>query len=255
MCPAPEILMNFGRRVIPSRFRPLGYLSHLAMTRSGGRVMQGPFTSMRYIGRSVGSAMVPKVLGIYERELAPVVEEAIHWGPDAVADAGAAEGYYAVGFALRLPQARVIGYEIDPSGRAALWEMAEMNGVRDRVEVRGKCEPDGLQADIAPAARPLVVCDVEGYEELLLDPATVPALRKAAVLVETHELARKGIGKMLEERFAPTHRIRPILQEPRSADEFPWKTLYTRCLPQRYRDWTVSEWRRERMCWLWMTPR
>jgi hypothetical protein len=250
MCPAPEILMNFGRRVIPSRFRPLGYLSHLAMSRSGGRVMRGPFASMRYSGRSVGSAMVPKVLGIYERELASAVEEAIHWGPGLVVDAGAADGYCAVGLALRLPQARVIGYEMEPAGQKALTTMAELNGVRGRVEVRGKCEPDDLQTDIASAARPLVVCDVEGYEELLLAPVAVPALRRAAVLVETHEFAHRGIAKILEERFAPTHRIRTIWQEPRSADEFPWRTLYTRCLPQRYRDWTVSEWRLERMCWL-----
>ena len=33
------------------------------------------------------------------------------------------------------------------------------------------------------------------------------------------------------------------------------RTLGTMALPVSYLDWAVSEWRPERMSWLWMTPK
>ena len=45
-----------------------------------------------------------------------------------------------------------------------------------------------------------------------------------------------------------------LWHEERSRDEFPWRTLGTSVLPRRYLDWAVSEWRPERMSWLWMQP-
>lgn len=245
---------NFLRKVIPSRYRPFGYLQHTAMLRSSGRVMAGPFTSMQHVGQSAGSAMIPKILGIYERELASLVDAAVADQPDIIVDAGAAEGYYAVGFALRLPQARVIAFEMEPAARDLLAAMSRLNKVTDRVEIRGKCEPSDLQGAIEPARRPLVVCDVEGYEDKLLDPVAVPALCRASVIVETHDFVDRGITDRLARRFTATHRVQTIWQQERSGSEFPWKTLYTRCLPGRYLDWSVSEWRPERMRWLHMVP-
>ena len=39
----------------------------------------------------------------------------------------------------------------------------------------------------------MVVCDVEGYEEYLLDPAIVPSLSNATILVEMHDFVRPGV--------------------------------------------------------------
>jgi hypothetical protein len=58
----------------------------------------------------------------------------------------------------------------------------------------------------------------------------------------------------LRGRFESTHRIKHIWQEERSRDEFPWRTAGTAVLPRRYLDWAVSEWRPDRMSWLWMEP-
>ena len=100
-----------------------------------------------------------------------------------------------------------------------------------------------------------MICDVEGDEEALLDLEDVPQLRDATVLVETHEFVRRGITEELRRRFAFSHDIELIWQEPRTPAEFPWRTLGTRLLPVRYLDWAVSEWRPELMSWLWMTPK
>jgi methylase of polypeptide subunit release factors len=52
-----------------------------------------------------------------------------------VIDIGAAEGYYAIGFARRLPAARVIASDLDPVARLLCWLLARRNGVGDRVSV------------------------------------------------------------------------------------------------------------------------
>ena len=105
------------RRAVPARCRPVGYLNHLAQRRTGGRVRSGPFAGMRYVDTSVGSCFIPKLLGTYECELASKVEWICRQQPKLIIDIGAAEGYYAIGLAIRMPNARVVAFEQDRQGR------------------------------------------------------------------------------------------------------------------------------------------
>lgn len=245
---------NLIRKIIPERWRPIGYLTHLTRKRTGCAVREGPFSGMRYIQVSQGSAYIPKLLGIYERELNLQIEAIIDREPRRVVDVGAAEGYYAVGLARRLPETHVIAFEMEAKGQAALREMAQINGVAGRVKVRGKCEPLDMASALGEELNAVVVCDVEGYEQHLLDPVAVPALQHAAILVELHDFIVPNITETLKHRFSATHRITHIWQEPRYRDEFPWHTLGTALLPKSYLDWSVGEWRPVRMAWLWMEP-
>ena len=248
------MLADLLRKIIPARWRPVRYLENLTRDRAGGRVLAGPFVGMQYIRTSQGSALIPKLLGSYEKELAVCVEGACALRPDAVIDVGAAEGYYAVGMALRNPSARVTAFEMDEKGRYALAEMIQLNEVADRVRVRGKCEPADLQASLDGAVRPLVVCDAESYELVLLDPAAVPGLNGAHILVELHDFMHRGLAETVAGRFMTTHRLTRIWQEERAAAEFPYATVYTRLLPKSYLAWAVNEWRPEQMSWFWMEP-
>ena len=83
-------------------------------------MIEGPFKGVRYIDTAQGSAYIPKLLGIYERELTPQIEDLISLQPVLIVDLGAAEGYYAVGLAMRLKSAQVIAFEMEHSGQAAL---------------------------------------------------------------------------------------------------------------------------------------
>lgn len=247
-------IVSLIKSVVPARFRPIGYLLHLTRSRTKRRVRSGFFTGIRYVDDSTGSAYIPKLLGIYESELADEVESICRRKPTLIVDIGAAEGYYAVGLAVRNPQAKVIAFEMEPKGQTALREMCALNQVADRVEVRGKCEPSDLLAALKNAAAPVVVCDVEGYEEKLLDFQKVPLLAGACILVELHDFIIPGITEELKKRFSATHRIKHIWQQPRHREQFPWRTFGTSLLPTSYLDWSVSEWRPVRMAWLWMEP-
>lgn len=242
------------RAIIPARFRPIRYLENLVYRRVGGRIPQGPFSGMRYIRDSVGSAYVPKLLGIYERELVNCVEQACASRFPLIVDIGAAEGYYAVGMSLRNPNARIIAFEMEQRGRKALQELAALNGVDSRIQIREKCVRADLEAVLVNSDRALVICDVEGDEEKLLDPVAIPALAHTQLLVETHDFVLRGVTERLVERFSPTHQVRRIWQEGRDQKEMPYRTLATALLPHRYLKWAVSEWRPEQMSWLWMEP-
>src|SRR5262245_23148239 len=111
------------RSVVPEYMRPYGYLTHLARTRTNCTVASGPFQGMRYLRFSHASAYIPKLLGIYERELAPCIKRAVEQRPRLVVDLGAAEGYYAIGMARRLPCAQVLAFETVAESRDAVREM------------------------------------------------------------------------------------------------------------------------------------
>jgi hypothetical protein len=244
------------RRIVPNALRPTAHLQRLIIQRNAPCVITGPFKDLKYICTSFGSALFPKILGLYERELHPAVKEIIDSRFDRMVDIGAAEGYYAIGLAMRCPGTSVIAFETASEGRILLREMAQLNGVSDRIDIRGHCNTLELARALETnEGHPLLICDCEGGEEELLDLDKVPALRDTAILVELHEFISRGISRRIRDRFEASHTIEEIWTEERHAEEFPLSTLYTRLMSQKYLLWALSEGRPEVMNWFWMKPR
>jgi len=172
-------------------------------------ILAGPFKGMKY-GRTKAlcSSLYPKLLGTYEHELATAFDAALARQPALVVDVGAADGYYAVGFAFRNRSTRVIAYDQDPRAWAALAKLAELNGVQDRIEIRGRCEPSDLLA--LKDRTGLLIVDCEGYEEFILSPANIAHLKGWEFIVETHDGFSPGITRRLADRFAATHHVETI---------------------------------------------
>lgn len=179
-------------------------------------VHDGPFKGMRYIAKSSGSALLPKLLGTYEQELNLAIEEAISRSPKLVLDVGCAEGYYAVGFARRLPEVTVLGYDIDSHAKASCLELAKANEVDSRVQVLGLCGHDELRKRITPAT--LLICDCEGFEWELLDVEQVPSLASVDMIVELHGKSGEECRQEIENRFSSTHILQFFEAEPRSGE-------------------------------------
>ncbi|MEN9409117.1 MAG: hypothetical protein RL216_1091 [Pseudomonadota bacterium] len=217
--------------------------------RSGERVLSGPFRGMAYPVRTSEGSRNPRLIGSYEASLAPVIEEIVAGGYETVIDVGCAEGYYAVGLALRMPQARVIARDTDPKAHAFCRLMAEANGVADRVEIGGEVTAAGLAALVR--GRTVIFCDTEGAEEVLLDPVAAPGLTQADVLVEVHEGMKAGRMALLQSRFAATHDLRPIGR--RIADQ--GLPDWAEGLGDLDRLLLLWEWRSTPTPWLWMKRR
>jgi len=143
---------------------------------TGGRVLRGPFQGLQYV-RSDLICGACKLLGTYERELSGAIERIIAKGFATVINIGAGEGYYSVGLAMRMPGTRVVCYELQDHCQDYIRRMAEINGVGERVEIHGYCDPSCLAERLAAAEEPIaVICDVEGCEYELLDPVSMPRL-------------------------------------------------------------------------------
>ncbi len=177
----------------------------LSKVAAGLTVLSGPFTGMRYPAAiSVGSRLFPKLLGTYENELHTIVEQACDATYETVHDIGCAEGYYAVGCALRMPAAQIYAYDINPKAIKACSALALHNGVQCRIHIGGACTPESLQA-LEGKPRSLIISDCEGYEDQLFTEDVIKSLRSHDCLIETHDFFGLPILDRLLARFGATH--------------------------------------------------
>src|SRR5262249_28724052 len=105
-----KLLSIRSRRQIERQARTLGLdtLARQISREYDGRIAAGPFRGMRldYDAMPV-PAYSPKLIGTYEQELHPAIERAIDRSPSHILNVGCAEGFYAVGMAMRLPHAMI----------------------------------------------------------------------------------------------------------------------------------------------------
>ncbi len=214
-------------------------------------VQAGPFAGMRYVPFASGSGLLPKLAGSYEMELHAAVAESIARQPARLLNIGAGEGYYAVGYALRLPGLAVQAFDTDALARRRLRDLARLNGVLGRVRVRGRCRHPALQGAIV--ARTLVLCDCEGCEGDLLDPERAPGLRGADLIVELHVERQPAIAELLQSRFAPTHVATWLGMTGRAEAAATFAEVLSRIAPAD-RGMALHE-REERTEWLWLRSR
>ena len=239
---------SYGQRVMAQQGIPA--IMHSLVERHGAKVLGGPFAGMAYLTESAGSSFVPKLLGSYECELHPVLEHIVAFPYDTIVDVGSAEGYYAVGLALRMPDApEIIAYDINPKARRLCRELAQMNFVADKIRIEGLCEAATLQTSLRGHA--LVLCDCEGYETELLQPTVAPCLLFADILVELHDCLIPGLTQTLVARFESSHDIALIDSVERNPSDYPVIDFLT---PERRRV-ALSEFRHGTQQWAFMTPK
>ncbi len=222
-------LRQMAKRTFPGLYEFLAFsvgrsaryvrVAKLLSEKYGRKVVEGPFAGMLYTDRSIGSAYAPKLLGCYEMEMHPFIEQIIQQQHPVIVNVGCAEGYYAVGLALRCPNSRIYAFDIEQEARKLCQELAEINGVADRVKVGGQFDSTTLHR--FGSEDTLIICDVDGYEEDLIDLSVSPALAHMDMLVELHEPFRPGSTKKITGRLAKTHKITIVDATDRDPKKFP----------------------------------
>jgi SAM-dependent methyltransferase len=222
-------------------------IANTFIARHGATILGGPFAGMAYVQNATEGALAPRLFGTYESELHPHLAAFAAEGLDCVIDIGCAEGYYAVGLARLIPQVTVYAHDIDEAARAACAALAAKNGVEERVVVGGEFKPADFER--FAGRRALVMVDAEGAELDILEP--VPALAGMSLIVETHDVYRRGALATLVERFSPTHDIVRVDQQPKVFALPPWLQE----LPHLDQLLAVWEWRVGPTPWLVMRPK
>jgi precorrin-6B methylase 2 len=223
---ASAIVPDAGKHAI-DRVRTRLYRRRIAplreeyVRRHGLEVLRGPFAGLRYPPElpahdHVSHHLMAKLVGSYEQQIYPWIEEWIGGDFELVIDVGCAEGFYAVGLARAMPDVEVRAYDIYPQAREDCAALARANGVQDRVTIAGECTPATLAA--VSQRRVALLSDCEGYEKILLDPELAPNLRHWSIIVEQHVLQDPTIAATIERRFRETHEIEVIEYVPPDGD-------------------------------------
>jgi hypothetical protein len=224
-------------------------LANTFVATQGAKIWSGPFAGMEYLRKATEGALIPRLLGTYESELHPHFAAFAAEGLDCVIDVGCAEGYYAVGLARMMPGVQVHAHDIDEKARAACADLAARNGVADRVIIGGEFKPTDFES--FAGRKVLALVDAEGAELDILRPDLSPALAKINLIVETHDVYRKGALKEMIARFSPTHDIVRVDQQQKVFEMPPFLRNMTH-LDQLLAVW---EWRILPTPWLVMRPK
>ena len=220
---------------------------------TGGVVRYGPFAGQAIDGALCTSwpDMASMLLGQYECELRGAIHQIVRMSPDLVVNIGSGDGYYAVGLARLVPEARVVARDVDEYRCRVAIANAQLNRVERRIEVGGAVTFDDLQEILVVASCAVLLVDIEGGERELLNPDVVCALAASSVLVEVHDHMATNATSILQARFEGTHVISHISEADRRPSEIPELALMA--ADDR---WAVmSEGRASVGSWLWMTPR
>lgn len=217
---------------------------------SDSTVRGGAFAGLVYPpnGFADVDAPVAKLVGCYEQEIAYVFADALRDGVEVFVDVGCADGYYAVGMAMRSPRLATYAYDLSRSALRKCASVAELNDVTDRVRLAGRCNPEALAG--LPLEGALLLCDIEGGEADFFDERTVGLLRHTRVVVEAHDGGGRELGSAVALAFGDTHECRALRPQRREPDD------------PRLASWTpsdldaaLSEGRRPGDHWLDLVPR
>jgi SAM-dependent methyltransferase len=170
-------------------------------------VKNGPFKGLKYpSNESFGSSLYPKLLGSYEYEISQAIEEVCKNDYSDVLDIGCAEGYYAIGMALRMPNSVIHAYDVDPYAISLCTKMAAYNNLSDHLKTYSFCSEDTLK-NFNFRGRGLIICDCEGYEKKLFTDESVKNLINCDIIIETHDIYDATISYHLEKTFSKSHSL------------------------------------------------
>lgn len=210
----------------------------------GLRVLHGPFRGMRYPKSSLASRDgIPILFATYELELHPVIEEVASKRYDRIIDVGCAEGYYAVGLAIRTGTS-VFAFDCEPRERFHLRQMARLNKVTDLIHAGSWCSGRILDR-LTRGRRCLVISDCEGYELKLFQGTVLSALKDCDCIIELHEtVPGTDVRSTMLKRFRSSHSAKVITFDP---------SYSSSVVPEKWRKF-AREFKSPGQQWLYVTP-
>jgi len=177
-------------------------------------VNSGPFIGLQYFQLySFGSSILPKIVGIYERELHPIILETFKNNYTRIINIGCAEGYYLIGYARKFPTVEVIGVDSDNLALDFCKKMLELNGIQNRIQLLNKIDHDFFENPEFLNSKSLIICDCEGDERNLFSRFNATYLKNTDILIELHDFVNDAISEQIFNIFHKSHEINIINSE------------------------------------------
>jgi hypothetical protein len=228
--------------------RTLDELTAAVYAKCAAEVQAGPFAGMTLLQDSswYGGDVLAKLVGTYEMELWPTIEAIIEWSPDVVINVGCAEGYYATGFALALPEATIHAIDITKDALRICERAAQANRAEARMRLELSCTPASLTTLLRHSNRACLFVDCEACELPLIGGLDPQDLGNACFVIECHDFIQPGTTDALLKHLSATHDTRRIDE----CDRDPLAIPLLRDVPDDLRSQAISERRPTRMWWL-----
>jgi hypothetical protein len=247
-----DIILRFWRSTFSKMFNDVDIMNIYTkefLTKYGRKVVGGPFAGLVYVNEAAGSSYLIKLIGVYEEILHETITKVMNRGYSTMIDIGCAEGYYLIGIGRASKETKLIGYDIDKKALALTQELYNLNKLSNKLTLLENCTPEDLNSRID--GKTFLMCDAEGFEEEILNPAKSPVLAQVETfLVELHDFAAPNIRHTLTERFKDTHTINVITFKNGDAEKYPFlremknkKDVYTllRERGEQEQEWLVME--------------
>lgn len=193
-------------------------INHQVFAQAGDHIRFGPFMGMQIpeVGSFEDGNESTKLLGSYEQELHPAIEKALERGHETIVNLGCAEGYYAIGLAMRAPGASVVAFDKSQDAVEMTKDYAARNGVAKRVV------PLCVEIKEMPIVgkRAFYLIDIEGDELTLClasfaQPIFAETIAPASdFIIECHDFMNKTISRELRAAFADTHNVELVIPQP-----------------------------------------
>ena len=221
------------------------------------QVLGGPFFGLKYPRiKSFGSSIYPKLIGTYEAELAESIKFFSSSNYDKIFVIGCAEGYYCNGLGLISKDSSIYCFDINYDAIKACREMSKINNLSNKVKSFNE-EFTVEKFKIKKEEKILIMCDIEGDEELLFSPENIENFETADLIIECHDYRSVGLTEKLKLLFSKTHNVENI----RSVDDLyrPTYLEHGNYAPkdlsynEQYR--LMKEYRKAQMSWLIFTKK
>jgi len=173
-------------------------------------VKRGPFKAMKLLKANYNiDSILPKLSGSYEFEIQEIINQLVKKNYKNILNIGSAEGYYLVGFALKIPSSNIIGFETEQANRDLSRRMSQLNNVSGRIEIFGNADESSILG-LDRMDNILIFSDCEGAELDIFSFEVIEKFKNADFLIETHDCFRPGLTNELQIRFESTHQIQVI---------------------------------------------
>jgi hypothetical protein len=173
-------------------------------------VLNGLFKGLIYNDITpTGSSIYAKLLGSYELELQPIMQQVLTNNFTHLVNIGCDEGYYAVGFARLMPNLKVTAFDCNKNAQEKCKKLAQLNNSNQQIVVNG-CFNESEINNLKEVSKTLFIIDCEGCEDVVITQTLITNFATASFIIELHYQQAPMIFNKLNQVFSTTHNIKII---------------------------------------------
>lgn len=217
------------------------------------KVRNGPFQGLQYLDFDLyQSHIFPQLIGSFEMELKGVINQILNNKYSSIINIGSGQGYYSIGLARYFKTTPVVAFDMDPLAQFLCTEMATLNSVNEIVSVKGRCDQNSLLN--LPLKNALVICDCEGYEDILFSNESISNFYNCELLIETHDCFVKNVAANLKNRFKNSHKITSVMSIDDEKKAITYEFNELNGINLTTKKMLLAEKRKAKMEWLFLQP-